>query len=175
MVLPLIAGVLLLITTAFLLKMFIFRVRWSLLELMFVVVSLSVPLGFVFRANGDKFYKGANDVVVLLFLSFFMMVPIIVGAWWGQYAAQRFCVATVSARILLMFCGYMYVVGAFSVPVAGWATYSAVTGHHVSRFVTGESVLQLWALSVLMVPGLLAEARCRQLERQRGRAHKPPV
>jgi hypothetical protein len=175
MVLPLIAGVLLLLTIAFLLKMFIFRMRWNLIEFMFVIVSLSVPLGFVFRANGDKFEKGASDVLALLFLSFFMMVPIIIGAWWGQYTAQRFCVATVGARILLMFCGYMYVVGAFAVPVAAWATFSAVTGVNASRFITGESVLQLWALTALMTPGLLAEARCRRLERQRGRVHKPPV
>jgi hypothetical protein len=156
-------GIALVCFVAFLIRYFYVRQRFSLGELMFLLLSINVPLYCIFvQAHAAGRLNSAKDVIVHGLLSVMAMMPMFCGAWWGARAAERLDITNGLRRIGLMLLGFGFVMGVIAILTTIGSLILAVS---VPAAPIG-GLPWFWPVSFLVIPGAIVERRCNAVRTQ---------
>jgi hypothetical protein len=165
---PLAIFLCLVLLIAMVLRFFVFKTRWYLPELMFIMILCSFPTGYIFvNAHAHGQLKNPNDALTFAFYSFIVMIPIFVGAWWGLHTAERMNEHRTLRRVGLIFAGFLFLTGVASIIPAVLGT-AALLNCWANSIYSSDVILSFvgfWTAVVIgVIPAILIERRCRSLD-----------
>lgn len=148
-----------------LIRFFFLQTQAHLVEVLFTLVAGALSLGVMLKHNspGLEYTKGIGTVLFFL-IAAVPAVLIFTGALWGFSSARRLGEARPWHRLGLIICGWGLMAGIGAFPLFAFHSYAMAT-----RTVTDARLLawgQYFVLTVLGVPGVIIEWKCRALGRR---------